>query len=108
MRALWIALLLAGCSKDLTDDFVELKTRACACAEKKDTACGKAVLADLGKLLEGARKATANEEKAAAATKELGACLLASGVTPVEISTLINEIAAKDAPASAPAEKTEE
>ena|SRR5688572_9501428 len=104
MRALWIALLVTGCAKDLTEDFVELKNRACAC---KDTACGKAVLVDLGKLLEGARKATVNEEKAAAATKELGVCLMASGVTAGEIAALINEIAAKDAPTSAPAETPE-
>ena len=104
MRALWIALLVTGCAKDLTEDFVELKNRACAC---KDAACGKAVLADFGKLLEGARKATANEEKAAAATRELGTCLMASGVSAGEIAALINEIAAKDAPTSAPAESTE-
>jgi hypothetical protein len=100
-------LLVTGCAKDLTEDFVELKNRACACAEKKDAACGKGVLADLGKLLEGARKATANEEKAAAATKELGTCLMASGVSAGEIAALINEIAAKDAPTSAPAEPSE-
>jgi hypothetical protein len=101
MRALWIALLVAGCAKDLTKDFEALRDRACAC---KDKACGTAVLDDLATLAENARKSTADEQKAATATKELGACLLASGVTALEIHEKINTIAAKNAPVSQPAE----
>lgn len=108
MRALLIACLLAGCAKDLTQDFEDLATRACACADKKDVLCGKAVLGDLAKLLEHARKSTADEAKAAAATKRLGECLLRSGVKPVEISETINALAARDAPTSAPAEQPAE
>jgi hypothetical protein len=101
MRALVMTLLLAGCAKDLTKDFENLRDRACAC---KDKACGTAVLDDLAKLVESARKSTADEPKAAAATKELGACLLSAGVTALEIHEKINTIAAKNAPTSQPSE----
>lgn len=104
MRVFLLGLLLVGCAKDLTNDFEELSTRACKCADAKDAACGKAVLAELVTLVKDARKATANEPKAAASVRKLGECLLRSGVASLDISTAVNSIHADNKP---PAEAPE-
>jgi hypothetical protein len=101
MRALVIGLLLAGCAKDVTKEFEQLAERACACADQKDTACGKAVLGDMVKLVKESRNVTGDEPRTAAAAKRLGECLLRSGVKSVEISNAINALNAKDEPAEA-------
>lgn len=102
--ALWIAMtawLTAGCAKNLTEDFEALSKRACACADK-DVACGRAALGELAKLLEDARRATADEPRTAAAVRELGTCLLRSGVTALELHETVNKAAINSAPPPPP------
>ena len=94
MRLLALALLLAACKRDVTEEVQSLETRACECAAKKDKACGQAVLADLAKLRD-AKNVKADEPKAAAAAKHLATCMLDSGVTALEIHEAINKV---DAP----------
>ena len=90
MRFALAAVLLIACKRDVTEEVESLESRACACAQKKDKACGQAVLADLGKLRE-AKNVKADEAKAAAAAKKLATCMLESGVTAVEIHETINK-----------------
>jgi len=90
MRLVLAALLLVACKRDVTEEVESLKNRACECAKSKDKACGKAVLADLEKLGE-AKNVKADEQKAAAAAKQLATCLLESGVTALEIHQAINK-----------------
>jgi hypothetical protein len=96
----WLLLvLLAGCAKDVTKEVEDLADRACACADKKDTACGKTVLADVIKLSEEHNVKSTDERKAADSAKRLGECLERSGVTGVEISEAVNAAAKpKDEP----------
>jgi hypothetical protein len=90
LRFVLPALLLVGCKRDVTEEVEGLRSRACDCAAKKDKACGTAVLTDLGKLRD-AKNVKADEPKAAAAAKELATCLLASGVTALEIHEVVNK-----------------
>lgn len=96
--ALWIALLVAGCAKDVTKDFEELANKACACADKKDAACGNAVLDEMITLVKESRNVKGDERKAAEASKRLGECLLRSGVKGLDIATKINAIDVKPEP----------
>lgn len=91
LRCLVLALALVACKRDLTSELSELESRACDCAAKKDKACGKGVLADLGKLRD-AKNVKADEQKAAAAAKKIAVCLLESGVTGLEIHEVINKV----------------
>src|SRR5688572_30285079 len=91
---LWLGLFgiafAFGCAKDVTKDLEDLATRACACAEKKDAACGKAVLDEMVKLGE-TKNVKGDERKAAEAARRLGECLMASGVSSTEISHAIRK-----------------
>jgi hypothetical protein len=91
LRFVLALVLVAACKRDLTSELTELETRACDCAAKKDKACGKGVLADLGKLRD-AKNVKADEQKAAAAAKKIAVCLLESGVTGLEIHEVINKV----------------
>jgi hypothetical protein len=91
MRFALAALLLIACKRDVTEEVQALEKRACACATDKDKTCGRAVLADLGKLRE-AKNVKADERKAAESAKTLATCLLEAGVTALEIHTAINQV----------------
>lgn len=97
LRCLVLIALVAACKRDLTSELVELESRACDCAAKKDKACGQGVLADLGKLRD-AKNVKADEQKAAAAAKKIAVCLLDSGVTAPEIHDTINKVEPTPAP----------
>lgn len=101
MRLLLGIVLAAGCSKDVTKDIEGLADRACACADKKDTACGKGVLADLVKLTE-ATNVKGDERKSAEAAKRLGECLERSGVSGLEISEAISQTKKPEPGSAAP------
>jgi hypothetical protein len=88
MRLLLGLVFATGCAKDVTQDLEDLAARACGCADKKDAACGKAVLADMVELGK-AKNVKGDERKAAEATKKLGECLKQSGVTSAEITEAI-------------------
>ena len=83
-------LLLVACKRDVTAEVEALDASACACAAKKDAACGRAVLAELAKLRD-AKNVKADEPKAAAAAKHLATCLLEAGVKPLEMHEAINK-----------------
>lgn len=91
MRFVLAAVLLIACKRDITEEVESLEKRACECAQKKDKACGQAVLADLGKLRE-AKNVKADEAKAAASAKKLATCMLESGVTAVQIHETVNKL----------------
>jgi hypothetical protein len=91
-------LLIVACKRDVTEEVEALEARACACASKKDAACGKGVLDDLAKLRE-AKNVKADEAKAAASAKKLATCLIESGVTALQIHEVVN----KQEPAPEPA-----
>jgi hypothetical protein len=97
LRSVLLSMLLLACKRDLTQELTELESRACACATKKDAACGTAVLAELGKLRD-AKNVKADEQKAATAAKKIAACLLESGVTAVQIHETINKVEPPPAP----------
>lgn len=99
MRLILLALLVTACKRDVTEEVQSLESRACACAAKKDAACGKGVLADLAKLKD-AKNVKADEPKAAAAAKHLATCMLEAGVTALEIHEAINK--QDEPPAEAP------
>jgi len=102
MRPL-LLLFLLGCAKDVTSDVDGLADRACACADKKDATCGKAVLVDLVALAEH-RNVKADKAKAAASARRLGECLIKSGVKSMEISQAITPPKSAE-PAQVPAER---
>ena len=101
MRLLLGILFATGCAKDVTKDLEDLATRACGCAEKKDTACGKAVLADMVKLGES-KNIKGDERKSAESAKKIGECLLKSGVKSSEISDAIRPKEQKAPPPGEP------
>jgi hypothetical protein len=87
----WLVLLaLTGCAKDITADVERLAERACECRDKRDAACGRQVLGDLGTLVAESRNVKGDERRAAEGAKRLGECLLAAGVTSMEIAQKIN------------------
>ncbi|MBS1120244.1 MAG: hypothetical protein H6Q90_2472 [Deltaproteobacteria bacterium] len=81
------SVFLAGCAKDVTKDIEDLADRACACADKKDVACGEAVVTDLVKLAQANKNAKGDESKAAAAARRMGDCLLKTGMDPQKLAT---------------------
>jgi hypothetical protein len=75
LRLLVLAsLLAAGCAKDVTKDLEDLGDRACGCADKKDVACGKAVVADIVTLAEN-KNPKGDEARSAAAARKIAECL---------------------------------
>ncbi len=86
------SLVLVGCAKDVTKDIEDLADRACACAEKKDAACGEAVVGDLVKLAESNKNAKGDESKAAAAARRMGECLINSGMEPQKLMTALEKL----------------
>jgi hypothetical protein len=97
LRFVLLSMLLFACKRDLTHDLLDLQTRACDCASKKDAACGRAVLAELGKMRD-AKNVKADEQKAAEAAKKIATCLLDSGVTALQIHETINKVEPPPAP----------
>ncbi|MEO8702956.1 MAG: hypothetical protein ABI867_23120 [Kofleriaceae bacterium] len=95
-------ILLLGCAKNITSDVEDMADRACACATTKDKVCGKAVLTDFIKLAEDSRNVKGDEQRAAAAAKRIGECLLKAGVTSLEIAEGVNKIPKTPAPPAAP------
>ena len=92
LRLILLGSLFIGCAKDVTKDIEDLADRACACAEKKDAACGKAVVTDLVKLAENNKNAKGDESKAAAAARRMGECLIKSGMDPQELMTALQKL----------------
>ena len=78
LSLLFIGLVAAsGCKKDVTKDIESLADRACAC---KDAACAEQVVDDLVALAENNRKARGDEDRAAAAARRLGECVMNAGM----------------------------
>ncbi|HEU0030624.1 MAG TPA: hypothetical protein VFQ53_08325 [Kofleriaceae bacterium] len=101
MRALILAILLAGCAKNAATELDAFADRACACSAKHDTACAKTVLAELGAFFQSTKHAKGEEAKAAQAARRAGDCLLAAGVTSSELAAALVKPEPEPAPGSA-------
>ncbi|HEU0030622.1 MAG TPA: hypothetical protein VFQ53_08315 [Kofleriaceae bacterium] len=90
--ALLVAGLAAGCAKDVTKDIEKLADRACACAEKKDTACAKQTLDDLVKLAQDNQEARGDEAKAKADGARMMRCVSEAGVSADDMMQAVRKL----------------
>ena len=82
LLGLVFALTAAGCSKDVTKDVENLADRACAC---KQADCARKVIADFVSLAENNKNATGDEDKAQAAARRMGTCVISAGMPAEEV-----------------------
>jgi hypothetical protein len=76
LRTAVLMVLLAGCA-DASKAIEKLADRACAC---KDAACAEQVVADLVQFAKGNPHMSGDQDKAVAAAKRLGTCVVAAGM----------------------------
>lgn len=93
LSLLFVGLLASGCSKDITKDIENLADRACAC---KDAPCAEKVVDDLLALADKNRKARGDEDKAQAAARRLGECVIKAGMDPDKFMAQMKKLQAMD------------
>jgi hypothetical protein len=88
-KLMFVAILLAGCSKDPTQDFEKLADKACECP-LDDSACGQKALDELIKFADTNK--TSDPRKINEAGKRLYDCLSNAGVKPTKVTAALEKM----------------
>ena len=94
LSLLFVGLVASsGCKKDVTKDIENLADRACACT---DAPCAEKVVDDLLALADKNRKARGDEDRAQAAARRLGECVIKAGMDTDKFMAKMKQLQAMD------------